>query len=195
MVEAANCTLAIACFLLQLFIFLLHCFNFTSTLPTKGTLISAECCLFKSKPTSFFTVFSSSALAQPPCQSNPCRNGGVCQSQGEGFMCTCLNGFTGVFCETREYRTAWMFWADSPKTRATALFAYSAIHETASSLVTGRFHKGCQKEWPPEAVPAFMASQIFRNYISQMTEFRELGGQWFHESCCKLPFSWFPAVP
>ena len=71
---------------------------------------------FKLEPSSFFTVCSSSALAQPPCQSNPCRNGGVCRSEGAGYICTCLNGYMGTNCETREYRTAQIFLIDSPKT-------------------------------------------------------------------------------
>jgi hypothetical protein len=34
------------------------------------------------------------------CLSNPCQNGGVCQSQQSGYTCLCNSGFTGVNCDT-----------------------------------------------------------------------------------------------
>ncbi len=29
----------------------------------------------------------------------PCRNGGICSIMASPPMCTCPNGFTGLFCE------------------------------------------------------------------------------------------------
>lgn len=38
-----------------------------------------------------------------PCESDPCENGGTCQStDGGDYACECLTGWTGVNCETRE---------------------------------------------------------------------------------------------
>ena len=34
------------------------------------------------------------------CGQNPCHNEGTCISQGEGYKCTCLQGFTDDHCET-----------------------------------------------------------------------------------------------
>jgi hypothetical protein len=35
------------------------------------------------------------------CASNPCKNGGSCQTNQYGFTCQCKDGFSGVFCQTR----------------------------------------------------------------------------------------------
>ncbi|XP_078362764.1 uncharacterized protein LOC144646924 isoform X4 [Oculina patagonica] len=41
--------------------------------------------------------------AAPPlsgaCDSNPCKNGGTCSEDGNGFKCSCANAFTGDQCE------------------------------------------------------------------------------------------------
>ena len=33
------------------------------------------------------------------CDPNPCQNGGTCIDEVDGFMCDCINGFTGVTCD------------------------------------------------------------------------------------------------
>ncbi|KAK8377274.1 hypothetical protein O3P69_013725 [Scylla paramamosain] len=37
----------------------------------------------------------------PPCQMNPCENGGVCHPFRNRFLCKCLAPYTGKFCEKR----------------------------------------------------------------------------------------------
>lgn len=34
-----------------------------------------------------------------PCTSSPCLNGGVCNRQGNGYVCMCPQGFEGPRCE------------------------------------------------------------------------------------------------
>lgn len=34
------------------------------------------------------------------CISGPCQNGGVCQDFVGSFICSCLAGWTGQFCQT-----------------------------------------------------------------------------------------------
>jgi hypothetical protein len=39
------------------------------------------------------------------CNSAPCQNGGSCYSTNNGqYVCSCLNGFAGINCQTREYK-------------------------------------------------------------------------------------------
>lgn len=35
-----------------------------------------------------------------PCLSNPCWNGGYCQSNGKTWSCVCPIGFSGANCRT-----------------------------------------------------------------------------------------------
>lgn len=39
----------------------------------------------------------------PPCESNPCKNGGTCDEDDNGYHCTCPPGWTGDDCVNREY--------------------------------------------------------------------------------------------
>ncbi|RUS79627.1 hypothetical protein EGW08_012596 [Elysia chlorotica] len=39
------------------------------------------------------------SIVQDPCDSDPCLNGGTCQSGYGNFTCTCVVGFTGKRCE------------------------------------------------------------------------------------------------
>ncbi|GFT12767.1 protocadherin Fat 1, partial [Nephila pilipes] len=34
-----------------------------------------------------------------PCLPNPCRNGGICNSDGSSFTCSCISPYTGMKCE------------------------------------------------------------------------------------------------
>jgi len=43
-------------------------------------------------------VFSVDPLP-PSCMSNPCQNGGICQTQTTGYTCLCDDGYTGVNCD------------------------------------------------------------------------------------------------
>uniref|UniRef100_A0A3B3UJ78 Delta-like protein n=1 Tax=Poecilia latipinna TaxID=48699 RepID=A0A3B3UJ78_9TELE len=38
-------------------------------------------------------------LEMQECDSNPCRNGGICTNLETGYRCTCLQGFEGSHCE------------------------------------------------------------------------------------------------
>ena len=38
------------------------------------------------------------------CSSTPCHNGGICSNQINGYTCLCSVDFTGVHCETGNYK-------------------------------------------------------------------------------------------
>ncbi|XP_062615099.1 neurogenic locus notch homolog protein 1-like [Saccostrea cucullata] len=44
--------------------------------------------------------FSEIEPERDPCENNRCGNGGTCQPLGLNYKCTCVPGFTGIFCET-----------------------------------------------------------------------------------------------
>lgn len=43
--------------------------------------------------------FFSSGEAVDHCYSNPCNNGGTCESLMDSYECACPSGYTGVNCE------------------------------------------------------------------------------------------------
>ena len=45
------------------------------------------------------TIFFSSGEAVDHCYSNPCNNGGTCESLMDSYECACPSGYTGVNCE------------------------------------------------------------------------------------------------
>lgn len=44
-------------------------------------------------------IFFSSGEAVDHCYSNPCNNGGTCESLMDSYECACPSGYTGVNCE------------------------------------------------------------------------------------------------
>ena len=47
------------------------------------------------------SVYVGAAVVQDSCDPNPCLNGGICGPAGNGFVCTCINGYIGIRCEAR----------------------------------------------------------------------------------------------
>ena len=37
------------------------------------------------------------------CSSNPCMNGATCTDGVDSYICECVPGYTGVYCETSKY--------------------------------------------------------------------------------------------
>jgi Notch-like protein len=64
------------------------------------------CCeireLFSRKKSDFFHRYFTT-IGMDPCSPNPCQNNGVCTASGSSYVCTCLNGFSGQFCQIRKY--------------------------------------------------------------------------------------------
>jgi len=47
---------------------------------------------------------AATAPASNVCRTNPCLNGGTCQSvPGGGYRCICNQGYTGFFCSVINY--------------------------------------------------------------------------------------------
>ena len=40
-----------------------------------------------------------------PCDSSPCKNGGVCSNKGETFLCECEGDYEGKTCEIGTWLT------------------------------------------------------------------------------------------
>lgn len=65
-------------------------------------------CIWEQIESLWVTDWTSNCFVAPPgpCESTPCQNGGTCSSgDNGGYKCDCLEGQTGVNCETREF---WM---------------------------------------------------------------------------------------
>ena len=58
------------------------------------------------------------------CDSNPCQNGGTCIDEGDGFMCDCTSGFTGVKCDIEG--TFLFSWSTSPHFPRNCMPQYTA---------------------------------------------------------------------
>ena len=54
-----------------------------------------------SKHLQFIFCFISQVMYPPPCESNPCMNGGLCLNGHvtQRYVCVCLEGFIGTNCE------------------------------------------------------------------------------------------------
>eukprot|EP00794_Sanderia_malayensis_P011229 gene11229-12408_t len=48
-----------------------------------------------------YPILIESAVDLGACSSNPCLNSGICTSLQNSFICTCINGHIGVYCERR----------------------------------------------------------------------------------------------
>ena len=46
------------------------------------------------------------------CFSTPCLNGGTCTDMVNGYTCGCVPGYTGIHCETGEWKSFWfaVYW-------------------------------------------------------------------------------------
>lgn len=43
------------------------------------------------------------AIERDSCHPNPCHHGGVCEIEGDDFLCSCISGWTGMTCEGKGY--------------------------------------------------------------------------------------------
>ena len=70
----------------------------SALLVTKASVVK-----FVSHTKNYFNYLVSIMIGADPCAPNPCRNNGICMASGTTFVCSCLTGFSGQYCEIRKY--------------------------------------------------------------------------------------------
>lgn len=50
---------------------------------------------------SLLLILLSHSIVVNECDVNPCQNGGSCSLIGQNYVCDCVNGFQGSFCQSR----------------------------------------------------------------------------------------------
>ena len=50
-----------------------------------------------------YYTLSLSFYVTEPCSSSPCQNGATCTVNGYSYVCLCVNGYIGSFCEIGKY--------------------------------------------------------------------------------------------
>ncbi|XP_046739798.1 protein crumbs-like isoform X2 [Diprion similis] len=72
----------------------------------KGCILQGPGILFRRNYTvnsgALFGTCPLESAGCPPCDSNPCQNGGSCTEDSRGnYSCTCIPGFTGTLCDSQ----------------------------------------------------------------------------------------------
>lgn len=49
---------------------------------------------------SLLLILLSHSIVVNECDVNPCQNGGTCSLIGQNYVCDCVNGFQGSFCQS-----------------------------------------------------------------------------------------------
>ncbi|XP_067650124.1 uncharacterized protein [Haliotis asinina] len=77
-----------------------------------------------------------------PCASNPCANGGTCESNGSSYNCTCTSGFTGRNCTVNNDPCA----SNPCANGGTCESSGSSYNCTCTSGFTGRNCADCARQ-------------------------------------------------
>ena len=99
----------------------LRCFDENLVLDKKSILVEAASSYFSPVSTDLWWPFSShvywsltfSSHVDIPCNLNPCRNNGICATNGFEFgrpvyVCNCPLGYTGPYCEVQQSKKTLM---------------------------------------------------------------------------------------